>query len=79
MEPKIKEGSFLIASSIPFLFSKPKVGDIILFDYGGKTILKRIKKNVGEKYSVAGDNKKDSMRFDLIDRYQIREKVIHKI
>jgi len=43
MEPEITNGSFFIASSIPFLLAKPKVGDIILFGKNKKTIVKKIK------------------------------------
>ena len=79
MEPKFKDGSFLIASSIPFMFAKPKPGDIILFDSEGKSILKKIVGIEGGKYHVSGENKLDDKKFSPIDRSEILGKVIIKM
>lgn len=76
MESHMKEGSFFIASSLPFWFDRPKEGDIILFDDNGKKIVKKIVKIENEKFHVSGENKRDSLKFDPIDRGQITGKVI---
>lgn len=58
MEPTFKEGQVLLVSSIPYLFAKPKFGDVVVIKdpRNGRLLLKRIKKKVGDKYFVAGDN-----------------------
>jgi len=35
MEPKILQGQTVLASSIPYLFSRPRVGDIVLIRHSG--------------------------------------------
>lgn len=79
MEPLIKEGSFLLASSLPFLFRKPKNKDIIFFRSQGKTIVKRIIKREQNRYIVEGDNTSDSKKFGPVSRKDILGKVILKI
>lgn len=39
MEPTIPKGSYILGCRI---FGEPKVGDIIVFEHGGKTLVKRI-------------------------------------
>jgi len=85
MEPFIKNGQTVLASSIPYFFSKPKIGDIVAFKKTEKVFIKRITKidpsADGEKYFVGGDNKKDSMdsrRFGWILKKDIIGKVILK-
>ena len=50
MEPKIKNGSFFIARSIPFIFRDPKAGDIVIFKSENKIIAKKIIKIISNKY-----------------------------
>jgi signal peptidase I len=76
MEPNIKEGSFFIASSIPYFFYSPKVGDIVLFKISKKNIFKRISKIENDKFIISGDNVKDSKKFDPIKRKEILGKLI---
>ena len=76
MEPVFKEGSFLVASSVPLLFAQSKVGDIILFDSEGKTILKKIVKFENGKYFVEGENKLDDKKSPPVPRSKILGKVI---
>ena len=76
MEPKLKDGSFLITSSIPFLFAKPKPGDMILFVFEDKTIVKKIVKLEDGKYFVEGENKLDDKKFPPISKSKILGKVI---
>lgn len=78
MEPKIRNGSFFIASSIPFIFSQPKKGDPVLFEEMGKTIVKKIVKIEKGKYFVEGENKVDSMKFEPITRKEIIGKLLIK-
>lgn len=82
MSPTFSEGDNLIASSIPFLFVKPKKGDVVVFEKFNKIYLKRVKKIKDGKYFLVGDNKKDSQdsrRFGSVSFGQIRGKVIFKI
>lgn len=83
MEPTLKAGYTVLVSSIPFLFSKPKVGDVIAFKTNRKIYIKRIAKvnpsADGEKYFVKGDNNTDSLdsqKIGWIDRGEIVGKVI---
>ena len=78
MEPTLKEGSFFLASSIPYFFTHPKTGDLIIFKNQNKTIVKKIVKIEKEKYIVAGQNLSDSMEFEPITRNDILGKVIFK-
>lgn len=81
MEPTLKNGQVVIVSSLPFLFNKSKVGDIVLFD-NEKKFIKRIKEIKGQKYFLTGDNKNDSMdsrKIGWIDKRNIIGKIIFKI
>ena len=74
MEPVIKNGQTVLASSIPYFFSNPKVGNIIAFKHKTKIFIKRITKIDKEKYFVKGDNKDDSIdsrKFGFIERKEI--------
>jgi len=82
MSPTFSEGDSVLASSIPFIFAKPKKGDVIVFEKYNRLYIKRIKKIKDEKYFLVGDNKKDSQdsrRFGSVSFNQIRGKVIMKI
>lgn len=77
MEPTLKEGQEILVSSLPYLFTGPKVGQIIAFKQGDKFIVKRIKKVIGDRLWVLGDNKNDSTDFGWIERKRIIGKVIY--
>lgn len=87
MEPNILQGQTVLASSIPYLFLKPKIGDIVAFKKEKKVLIKRIAKinpstSSGEKYFVKGDNKKDSLdskEIGWVLKKEIVGKVILKI
>ncbi len=82
MTPTYSEGDSVLASSIPLLFSKPKKGDVVVFEKYNRLYIKRIGKIDKEKYFLVGDNKKDShdsRRFGLVSDNQIKGKVIRKI
>lgn len=82
MEPTLRDGSMVLASSIPYFLSKPSVGDIAAFwDKRSKKIcVKRIKGAKDNSYFLAGDNKKDSIdsiQLGWIARKYILGKVIY--
>lgn len=80
MEPTLQQGQNVLVSSIPYFFSKPKVGDIVSFKKTGKVFIKRISGIDEDKYFVSGDNKKDSMdsrRFGWILKKDIIGKVVY--
>jgi len=76
MEPAIKNGNFVLGSSIPYLFSSPKKEDVAFFRKDGKVFLKRINKIMKNKFFMAGDNSKDSINV-WIDRKEILGKIIY--
>lgn len=81
MEPTLRHKSMVIASSIPFFFGKPKIGDIVILKRNGY-IIKRITKVKKDKFFVLGDNKKestDSRDFGFFERKEIVAKVLYKI
>ena len=79
MEPEIKNGSFFIASKIPFIFRDPKVGDIVLFKSKNKIIIKKIMKIISNNYYIEGINKADSKKFGPIKKQEILGKITIKI
>jgi len=79
MEPTIQNGQTVLVSSIPYFFSKPKIGDVVAFKKDNKVLIKRIGKIDGKKYFVSGDNKEDSMdsrKFGWLTKKDILGKVI---
>ncbi len=78
MEPKIKNGSFFIASSIPFKFMNPKVKDVVVFKKENKVIVKKITKIEKGKYFIEGENLSDSKNFGYIQRKEILGKILWK-
>lgn len=77
MEPTIKDRQEILVSSLPFLISKPKVGEMVAFKEDNKTIIKRIQKTDGRRFFVLGDNKNDSKEFGWIEKEKIIGKVIY--
>lgn len=81
MEPSINDGDYVLVSWLPYIFSKPKVKDIIVLRYPGKKmiIIKRISRIKGNKYFVSGDNRSlsvDSRTFGPISKEAIIGKVL---
>ena len=75
MEPYLKEGDQVLA----FKFSEIKKGDIVVFRYESKTLIKRVKDIKKEKYFFEGDNKRDSLKIGEISKGDIIGKVIFKL
>jgi len=85
MEPTLKDGDTLWVNRLSYLFSSPKLDDIVtiqLQGQRGKVLLKKIKKVTKDsKYFVEGLNKTDSYdsrHFGPIDKNKILGKVIKK-
>lgn len=82
MEPTIHNGQTVLVSSMPYLFSKPKSGDIVAFKKEEKIFIKRIARIERQKYFITGDNKNDSLdsrNFGWIEKKEIVGEVIGKI
>lgn len=82
MLPVLNHGDYVVVNRLAFLLSKPIIGDVIALrdPREGKVIIKRITKNVNNKYFVEGDNKKsstDSRIFGMIERKDIIGKIIN--
>lgn len=78
MEPIIMNGSFFIASDIPYRLKSPKIDDVIIFKNNNKVIIKKISKISNKKYYIDGENKDDSMNFSPITKNKILAKVVFK-
>ncbi len=79
MEPYLKGGSFFIATNLIYKLRKPKNGDIILFKYNSKIVVKKIYKIEERKYYIEGINKNDTKDFHPITRSSILGKLLFKI
>lgn len=88
MEPSLLNNQTVLTSSVPFIFSKPKVGDVVVFKVDNKIYIKRVKEistsprlRGARKYFLIGDNKEDSLdskRIGWISRKQILGKIVFK-
>lgn len=81
MEPTIGNGKFVLVSRMPYLFSKPKVKDVVAFKNGKEVLIKRIVKISSDKYTVEGDNPNDSLdsrNFGSVIKNDILGKVVYK-
>lgn len=85
MSPALQSGQIVLVNRLPYLFSKPKLSDIVALKdpRDGKILIKRISKIDSAKqslrYFVLGDNKKhstDSRHFGWIRKKDIIGKVI---
>ena len=77
--PTINPNEKVLVSSIPYVFGNPKKGDIIIFKYEKKFLIKKISKIENGKYKVTGENEKDSLKVPKLNRKEIVGKVIMKI
>ena len=79
MMPTLNPNEKVLVSSIPYLFGSPKKGDIVIFKYEKKFLIKKISKVDSGRYLVEGENKNDSLKIGEIERSDIVGKVIRKI
>jgi len=79
MLPFLKPEDRVIVSQVPYFFSKPKIKDIIVFEYNDKILIKRISKVSGENVNLEGDNKLDTLKFNSIPIARILGKVLIKV
>jgi signal peptidase I len=83
MEPLFGEGDKVIINKLAYLFTKPKLGDVVAFKENterGKILLKKIKRGSDNgQYFVVGANKNDSQdsrQFGPIAKSQILGKLL---
>lgn len=79
MLPTLKPGQEVLCFNWAYFFSKPKKGDIVVLEYNGKKIIKRIQKVLDHEYFVQGDNGKkstDSRNFGPLGKSKIIGKII---
>jgi nickel-type superoxide dismutase maturation protease len=80
MFPTLKEGEDILSFNWAFIGRKPKVGEIIVLNYKGRDMVKRVIKVDGEEIFVEGDNKlasTDSRDFGAVSKQDIIGKVIY--
>ncbi len=82
MNPTLPHGTYVLTSSLPYLFTAPKRGDVVLARHpqDGKYVVKRISRITESEYFVTGDNEKestDSRHFGLLKRHAIIGKVVY--
>lgn len=61
MEPSFREGDFVIIRR----FGRPRIGGVVVVDYNGRQMLKRVSGISGEKYFLRGDNQVDGKLFTV--------------
>lgn len=79
MFPTLIPGQSVLVYKWAYIFSKPKIGDIVVIKHNGKEIIKRIKKVLNGGIFVRGDNidaSTDSRNFGFINKTDIIGKVI---
>ena len=76
MQPFLDEGNRVVVFRWAYLFSKPKIGDVVVFRGSGKGYIKRIVAAKGGLFSVKGDNEKDSLKMSPIGKNSIIGRVI---
>lgn len=82
LEPRYRDGDFVVIGKIPILFGKIREGDEIVFrhpEYG--TMIKIVEKMVGDEIYVIGAHaySVDSRRFGPIRKPEVMGKVIWRI
>ncbi len=75
MEPAFREGDYVLACK--YLFSKPKVNDVVVARHDGVLIIKRVISADSNKYILRGDNSRYSSavkvkRWDVIGKVVFR-------
>lgn len=75
MEPRFREGDYVVVSKLNYLLRKPKIKDVVVVKHEGRFLLKRINKTEKRKYIVQGDNRRFSSPVS-ISKEQILGKVL---
>lgn len=84
MRPFCKQGDFVLAESMSYLFFRPKVGHLVVARHPqkpGMLLLKRIVREKEGRYWVEGDNAEkstDSRHFGWVGKENIRGKVVRR-
>ncbi len=79
MLPTLKPGQDVLVFNWAYIFSQPKIGDMIVIKLENKEIIKRVHYILGRKVFVQGDNQKesiDSRNFGAVDKSEIIGKVV---
>lgn len=79
MMPNLKPNDQVIVSGILYLFREPHVGDVVVFRYNNKVLIKRIVRIENREYYLRGDNKADNLKVKPIKRKEIIGRVIFRI
>ena len=61
MQPVIRDGELCLVNRWAYLFKKPQIGDIVVFDSSGKLFCKRIAAIERDLFTMLGDNRADSL------------------
>lgn len=81
MVPTFLPGQFILVSPLPYLYSEPKIGDVIVAMQAKRMVVKRIQYIDETSVFVVGDNPKestDSRTSGKISRQDIIAKVLRK-
>lgn len=83
MQPFLNEGDRVVVFRWAYIFSRPKVGDVVVFRHSDRNeYIKRISAAAEKnEFVVAGDNKRDSMdsrKHGHVQRKAVIGKVIMK-
>ncbi|MBI2580536.1 signal peptidase I [Candidatus Woesearchaeota archaeon] len=77
MQPSIKEGDGVVVFNWAYLFSRPKAGDIIVFDSNSEKYVKRVAAVAKNKELVVeGDNRNDSRKLPLVKKSAVIGRVV---
>lgn len=79
MIPQFKPSDRVIASSIPYIFSAPKIGDVVIIKNINKLLIKRISKISDGSIFLKGDNNLDSLKIGSVKPKDIKGRVILKL
>lgn len=82
MLPIYKPGDVVLISSLPYLFSKPRIGDIIVFRKDKISMIKKISEIAENGFIVEGENVDDSLdsaTLGIISEKDVLGKVIVKL
>ncbi len=74
MLPSLSDGDYVLVNKWAYLFSAPKIRDVVVVKHNGLFIIKRITKTRNRRYLVQGDGKHSSAAW--VERKQIIGKVV---